>query len=269
MIDTHAHIDDPQYADNISDFVAHQQLAGVECIIVPGVNADSIASVNEVCQRFPRYLIPAAGLHPEEVKEDWQDQLERIHDALLHPHVTPYVAIGEIGLDYHFDTTFRTEQQMAFRTQLQWATELDLPLIIHSRDATEDTIRIIREWQMANAKCLKDKSLGVFHCFSGSRETAIQVINLGFYLGIGGVITFKNCRLRDHLAPTDSQPAIPLDRLLLETDAPYMAPVPHRGERNESRWMTYVVDVLAEVYQMPAETIIKTTSRNARTLFRL
>ncbi|MBR1480479.1 MAG: TatD family hydrolase [Paludibacteraceae bacterium] len=288
MIDTHAHIDDPQYADQLDAFIRDQQQAGVECIIVPGVNDDSIASVDAVCRQFPGYLLPAAGLHPEEVREDYRLRLDRIRRALMQPSVTPYIAVGEIGLDYHFDTTYRAEQQDAFRIQLQWAAELDLPVIIHSRDATEDTLRIVREQmvngqmvhdQMVNAQMVHDqmvhgtcpngKCLGVFHCFSGSYETARQILDLGFCLGIGGVITFKNCRLRDQLVPADGRPAIPLDRLVLETDAPYMAPVPFRGRRNESRWMTYVVDTLAAAYNLPAQTIIDVTSRNARTLFRL
>ncbi len=251
MLDTHAHIDDPQYQDNLESFIAQQQAEGVEAILVPGVDVTTIQPVLDVCQRFPNYLFPAIGLHPENVRADYKDQLENIHYSLTNNH---YIAIGEIGLDYHFDTTYKTEQQDAFRTQLSWATERDLPVMIHSRDATEDCLNIIREFPGLR---------GVMHCYSGSNETAKQIIQLGLYLGIGGVITFKNCKLRDNL--TD----IPLERLVLETDAPYMAPVPFRGQRNESRWMRYVADVLAQVYQTNFEHIDAVTTANAKALFRL
>ena len=251
MIDTHAHIDDPQYQDNLESFIAQQQAEGVEAILVPGVDVTTIQPVLDVCQRFPNYLFPAIGLHPENVQAVYKDQLENIHYSLISNH---YIAIGEIGLDYHFDTTYKTEQQDAFRTQLNWAVERDLPVMIHSRDATEDCLNIIRQFPGLR---------GVMHCYSGSNETAKQIIQLGLYLGIGGVITFKNCKLRDNL--TD----IPLERLVLETDAPYMAPVPFRGQRNESRWMRYVADVLAQVYQTNFEHIDAVTTANAKALFRL
>lgn len=251
MIDTHAHIDDPQYQDNLESFIAQQQAEGVEAILVPGVDVTTIQPVLDVCQRFPNYLFPAIGLHPENVQADYKDQLENIHYSLINNH---YIAIGEIGLDYHFDTTYKAEQQDAFRTQLNWAVERDLPVMIHSRDATEDCLNIIRQFPGLR---------GVMHCYSGSNETAKQIIQLGLYLGIGGVITFKNCKLRDNL--TD----IPLERLILETDAPYMAPVPFRGQRNESRWMRYVADVLAQVYQTNFEHIDAVTTANAKALFRL
>lgn len=273
MIDTHCHIDDPQYAEGLDLFLQAQKDGGVEKIIVPGVNAASIRTVWEVCKRFPEYLYPAIGLHPEEVKEDWEKQLDTLEDALTeddlrededyHEDRMRYVAVGEIGLDYHFDTTYKQEQQAAFRRQLHWAQERDLPVLIHARDATEDTLRIIREVNQEAAQRHKKPLRGVMHCFSGSHETAEEVIKLGLYLGIGGVITFKNCRLAENLQ------GIPMERLVLETDAPYMAPVPYRGQRNESRWMTEVVKKLSEVYACPAEQIITQTTKNAEELFAL
>ncbi len=260
MIDTHAHIDDPIYKDDLDAFLAQQKAEGVEAILVPGVDAASIEPVLTISQRYPNDIFPGIGLHPENVKEDYRQQLEDIHSSLINNH---YIAVGEIGLDYHFDTTFKAEQQIAFRTQLQWALDLDLPVMIHSRDATEDTLRIIKQLT-SNDQRLKTNNLrGVFHCFSGSNETAKEIIKMGFYLGIGGVITFKNCKLRDNLS------GIPLERLVLETDAPYMAPVPFRGKRNESRWMRYVADVLAQVYQTTFEHINDVTTANAKALFRL
>ncbi len=251
MIDTHAHIDDPQYQDDLDAFIAQQKAEGVELILVPGVDATTIQPVLDVCEKYPDYLLPGIGLHPENVREDWREQLAAIHASLEN---TNYIAIGEIGLDYHFDTTYKAEQQEALRIQLGWAIDRNLPVMIHSRDATEDCLNILREFPGLR---------GVMHCYSGSNETAKQIIKMGLYLGIGGVITFKNAKLRDNLN------GIPLERIVLETDAPYMAPVPYRGQRNESRWMRYVADVLADVYHTTFEQIDTVTTSNAKRLFGL
>ena len=251
MIDTHCHIDDPQYAEGLDAFLQSQRADGVQAILVPGVEAATTQDVLDVCERYPDYLFPALGLHPENVKEDWQQQLSIIKSA-VESSSHRLIAIGEIGLDYHWDTTFRQEQHEALREQLRWAEEYDLPVMIHSRDATEDTLKILREFPSVK---------GVMHCFSGSHEVAKQVVEMGYYLGIGGVLTFKNCKLAEHLV------GIPLERLVLETDAPYMAPVPHRGKRNESKWMWYVAERLAQVYNCSVEHIIETTTANAKALF--
>lgn len=253
MIDTHCHIDDPQYAEGLDAFLQSQRADGVQAILVPGVEAATTQDVLDVCERYPDYLFPALGLHPENVKEDWQQQLSIIKSA-VESSSHRLIAIGEIGLDYHWDTTFRQEQHEALREQLRWAEEYDLPVMIHSRDATEDTLNILREFPSIK---------GVMHCFSGSHEVAKQVVEMGYYLGIGGVLTFKNCKLAEHLV------GIPLESLVLETDAPYMAPVPYRGKRNESRWMCYVAERLAQVYGCSVEHVIEQTSANATSLFRL
>ncbi len=253
LIDTHCHIDDEQYAATFDAFIRAQQEAGVEAILVPSVNVESLETVPAVCERYPDYLFPAVGLHPEEVREDWSEVLDKLETAL---DSTPWIAIGEIGLDYHFDVTYKAEQQLAFRRQLDWALRLNLPAMIHSRDATEDMILILKEY---TAKGLR----GVMHCFSGSHEVAEQIVKMGLYLGIGGVITFKNAKLAEHLQ------GIPLERILLETDAPWMAPTPYRGKRNEPQWMVYVAAKLAEVYNLPLETIIQETTNNAQALFSL
>ena len=269
MIDTHCHMDDPQYAEDLDAFLAAQQEGGVEAILVPGVEAATTQDVLDVCAKYPRYLYPALGLHPENVKEDWREQLATIKAAVDErmsnsPKGVPYpiaerpipykglIAIGEIGLDYHWDTTFRQEQHEALREQMRWAEEYHLPVMIHSRDATEDTLKILREFPTVK---------GVIHCFSGSHEVAEQVVQMGYYLGIGGVLTFKNCKLAEHLV------GIPLEALVLETDAPYMAPVPYRGKRNESRWMKYVAERLAQVYDCSVEHVIEQTTANAKALF--
>ena len=258
MIDTHCHIDDPQYAEELHAFLADQQANGVEAILVPGVDASSVKDVLTVCDQYPQYLFPALGLHPENVKEDWQEQLHTLKAAVdkrmcqLSTANYQLIAIGEIGLDYHWDTSFKEQQQEALREQMRWAEQWQLPVMIHSRDATEDTLRILQEFPTVK---------GVMHCFSGSHEIAKQVVDMGYYLGIGGVLTFKNCKLAEHLV------GIPLERLVLETDAPYMAPVPHRGKRNDSKWMSYVVERLAQVYDCAPEHVDKVTTANAKALF--
>ena len=264
MIDTHCHIDDPQYAEDLNAFLAAQREGGVEAILVPGVEAATTQDVLDVCANYPEYLYPALGLHPENVKEDWREQLATIKAAVdksfastpytLHPTLrhSRLIAIGEIGLDYHWDVTFKEQQHEALREQMRWAEQYHLPVMIHSRDATEDTLKILREFPAVK---------GVMHCFSGSHEVAEQVVKMGYYLGIGGVLTFKNCKLAEHLV------GIPLEALVLETDAPYMAPVPYRGKRNESRWMRYVAERLAQVYDCSVEHVIEQTTANAKALF--
>lgn len=250
MIDTHCHIDEAAFDADREEVIARQPESGVEAMIVPGVNVASVETVLQVCHAHPGYCYPALGLHPEDVKDNWREQLTIVERA-IRENGNELVAIGEIGLDYYWDKTYKEAQQIVLRQQMELAKELDLPVILHNRESTEDILRIAKEVG----------GRGVFHCFNGSRETAQQILDLGFYLGIGGVLTFKNSKLAEKLE------IVPLDRLLLETDAPYMAPVPHRGERNESRLMVYVVDKLAEVYNCSKEAIIEATNTNARQLF--
>ncbi len=261
LIDTHCHIDDEQYAAEFDAFIQSQKEAGVEAILVPGVNLESLERVPAVCGRYPDYLFPAIGVHPEEIREDWSEVLDKIEDVLFERDAiygvsTRWIAIGEIGLDYHFDVTYKEEQKLAFRRQLDWALRLDLPAMIHSRDATEDMLTILREYTPKGLR-------GVMHCFSGSHEVAEQIVKMGLYLGIGGVITFKNAKLAEHLQ------GIPLERIVLETDAPWMAPTPYRGKRNEPAWMIYVAAKLAEAYNVSVDEIIALTTANAKKLFGL
>ena len=261
MIDTHCHIDEEAFAPDREEVIARQREAGVQAMIVPGVNVASIETVLDVCHAHPGYCYPALGLHPEDVKADWQEQLGIVENA-IRAHRHELVAIGEIGLDYYWDKTYKEAQQEVLRRQLMLARELDLPVILHNREATEDILTIVKEVG----------GRGVFHCFSGSKETAQLILHLGFYLGIGGVLTFKNSKLADTLAELaemrSSSNLSPLtSHLLLETDAPYMAPVPHRGERNESRFMDHVAERLAQALNSTKEQIIEATNANARQLF--
>ena len=258
MIDTHCHIDEEAFNADREEVIARQQESGVEAMIVPGVNVASIETVLQVCRAHPGYCFPALGLHPEDVKADWQEQLAIVENA-IRAHHNELVAIGEIGLDYYWDKTFKEEQQEVLRRQLLLARELNLPVILHNREATEDILSIVKE--IVNRKSSNRKLTGVFHCFNGSRETAQQILDMGFYIGIGGVLTFKNSKLAEKLE------GVPLERILLETDAPYMAPVPHRGERNESRFMIHVTERLAQVYNCTIEDIISATTVNAKQLF--
>ena len=259
MIDTHCHIDEEAFAADREEIIVRQQTNGVKAMIVPGVNVASIDTVLDVCRRHKGFCFPALGLHPEDVKEDWETALATIENA-IRANRQDLVAIGEIGLDYYWDTTYKEAQKEVLRRQLRLARELELPVILHNREATEDILRILKEIQSENA----ERPLrGVFHCYSGSKETAEQILKMGFYLGIGGVLTFKNSKLKDTLKELNDS------HLLLETDAPYMAPVPHRGERNESRFMTHVVDVLASSLGRTPEEIIAFTTANAKQLFLL
>ena len=263
MIDTHIHLDEEAYAPDREEVIARQREAGVEAMFVPGVNAASIPGILDVCRRHPGYCYPALGFHPQDVKEDWQAQYAIIEQA-IRTHREEIVAIGEIGFDYYWDTTFKDAQREVFQRQLD-LEELNLPVMIHSREATEDTLKILK-LQIEDCR-FAHPLRGVIHCFNGSKEVAQQYLQMGFYLGIGGVITFKNCKLADQLSAVSIQYSDLLSRIVLETDGPYLAPTPFRGTRNESRLMTYVAERLAQVFQTTPEEIVKRTSENAKKLF--
>ena len=258
MIDTHIHIDEEAYAADREEVIARQREAGVEAMLIPGVNAQSIDGILDICHKHKGFCFPALGFHPQDVKEDWQEQWAIIEKA-IREHRDELVAIGEIGFDYYWDTTFKEAQREVLQRQLDLAKELNLPVMIHNREATEDTLKILK-LQIEDCR-FAHPLRGVVHCFNGSKEVAKQILDLGMYLGIGGVLTFKNCKLFETLE------VVPLDRIVLETDGPYLAPTPHRGERNESRLMIFVVQRLAQIYEKTPEEIIAQTTKNARALF--
>ena len=272
MIDTHCHIDEEAFDADREEVIARQKESGVQAMIVPGVNVASIQTVLDVCHRHPDFCFPALGLHPEDVKETWETDLATI-EAAIRAHRDELVAIGEIGLDYYWDKTYKEQQKEVLRRQLNLARELNLPVILHNREATEDILTIVSEF--VNPKSSDRQLTGVFHCFNGSRETAQQILDMGFYLGIGGVLTFKNCKLADTLAQLNNEYQSSINRtssivqssILLETDAPYMSPVPHRGERNESRFMDYVAERLAQALHCTKNDVIEATNCNAKQLF--
>jgi TatD DNase family protein len=260
--------------------ITRQKTEGVKTMIVPGVNVASVGTVLDVCHAHPGYCFPALGLHPEEVKDNWEEEMAKV-EAAIRTYRKELVAIGEIGLDYYWDKTYKEEQKEVLRRQLLLARELDLPVILHNREATEDILSIVSTIASDQSPITNSQSpitnhqlRGVFHCYSGSKETAEIILKMGFYLGVGGVLTFKNSKLGEILKELNESEIFHhrspvLGRLLLETDAPYMAPVPHRGERNESRFMVFVAQRLSEVLGTSKEEVIRQTTVNARQLFGL
>lgn len=251
MIDTHTHLYLDDFKADIEEVISRARNAGVEKFYLPNIDSSFIDDLLKLEQQFPGECIGMMGLHPCSVKENVADELKLVEEWLKK---RPFAAVGEIGLDYHWDKTFVAEQKDAFRLQIKWAQELNLPIVIHSRDSMQDCIDLVREHQ-------NGKLRGIFHCFGGTVEEAKQIIDLGFLMGIGGVITYKKSGLAEVLA------SIPIEQLVLETDAPYLTPVPFRGKRNEPSYLTYVVDKMAEAMNLSAEEIAIQTTMNAQNLF--
>ena len=261
-IDTHCHLDGEEFAQDRDAVVQRAQEAGCKAIFLPAIDVASCHTVLDVCAQYPGYCYPMLGLHPEEVLADWRDQLLAIRYLLLAVSQEPKaksqkpIAIGEIGLDYYWSREFEQEQLEAFEEQVRWAVELQLPLMIHCRKAQNEMVHIIKKYA-------HDLPGGVFHCFTGNEQEARQLLEFPqFVLGIGGVLTFKKSHLPETLAA-----AVPLDRIVLETDAPYMAPVPLRGQRNESAFIRHVITRLAEAYGVSEEDICRQTNANVQKVF--
>ncbi|MEM9897150.1 MAG: TatD family hydrolase [Bacteroidota bacterium] len=251
MIDTHAHIYASEFEEDFSEVIARSKAAGVEKILMPNLDIDSIDRVLKVASTYPDLCHPMVGLHPCEVKDDFEVQLAKLENHLSNPD---FVAIGEIGTDLYWDKTFWKEQQKAFIQQCEWAVNLDLPVVIHCRDSIDETIELVSQF---SSKGLT----GVFHCFTGTYLQGKKIVDMGFYLGIGGVVTFKNSGLDQTVEK------LPLDKILLETDAPYLAPVPNRGKRNEPAFLQSIVSKLSNLLSVAAEDIIAKTTSNALKLF--
>ena len=255
MIDTHSHMYSEQFDADRADSLARAREKGIEYILLPNIDIDSIDAMHELSQR-DKGCIPMMGLHPCSVDLHYSTQLKRIGFELFQGN-QKYIAVGEIGIDLYWDRTFIEQQKVAFRIQINWAKELGLPIVIHARDSMSEILEILDE---ENSWDLR----GVFHCFSGTLEDAQRIMAYGgFKFGIGGVVTFKNATLPEVLKN------IPLKNILLETDAPYLAPVPYRGKRNESAYLTYVADKLSDIYECPVAQIKNATTKNAEELFQL
>nr|MBS0038442.1 TatD family hydrolase [Saprospiraceae bacterium] len=252
LIDTHAHLFAGQFSEDQDAAVERAQNAGVEMVILPNIDNESIDPMWRLHQKYPDYCLPTMGLHPCSVKEDYQKVLNGMEKQLSDSRL---VAIGETGIDLHWDTSTLDHQLSAFRQHISWAKSTQLPIIIHSRDALEETIREIEAAQ--------DGSLtGVFHCFTGTGEEVQQIRDVGFTMGLGGVLTFKNGGLDKILKK------VGLDNMVLETDAPYLAPAPHRGKRNEPAYVKIIAEKAAEVLGISVEEVIRKTGENALKVFR-
>lgn len=267
IVDTHTHLDGEEFDEDRSEVILRAKEAGVGMVFLPAIDVKTSEAVLKLSHEYPGYAYPMVGLHPEEVKADWKEQLKKI-EAILDEHLTTvdglngikyksdYVAIGEIGLDFYWSREFEKEQLEAFEKQVEWSCETGLPLMIHCRKAQNEMLHILRKW--------KDKLPGgVFHCFTGNQQEAKELLEYdNFVLGIGGVSTFKSSHLREDLPA-----AVPLERIVLETDSPYMAPVPYRGKRNESAFVVEVMKTLATAYGVSEEEVAKVTNQNVERVF--
>ena len=267
IVDTHTHLDGEEFDEDRSEVIMRAKEAGVGMVFLPAIDVKTSEAVLKLSHEYPDYAYPMVGLHPEEVKADWKEQLKKI-EAILDAHLTAveglngikyksdYIAIGEIGLDFYWSREFEKEQLEAFEKQVEWSCETGLPLMIHCRKAQNEMLHILRKW--------KDKLPGgVFHCFTGNQQEAKELLEYdNFVLGIGGVSTFKSSHLREDLPA-----AVPLERIVLETDSPYMAPVPYRGKRNESAFVVQVMKTLATAYGVSEEEVAKVTNQNVERVF--
>lgn len=251
LADTHAHLYLEQFDEDRDDMMRRASEAGVERIYLPNVDSRTISAMLAVEAAYPDRCFAMMGLHPCSVKEDYERELSIVQQWL---NERPFCAVGEIGIDLYWDKTFFEVQKTAFLTQVDWALEHDLPIVIHARESLDILIELL--------KPIKDRRLrGIFHCFGGSVEQAEAAISMNFLLGIGGVLTYKKSGLDEVLKHID------LQHLVLETDSPYLAPAPYRGKRNESAWTRIVAERLAEVKQENLEAIAEVTTRNALKIF--
>lgn len=271
VIDTHTHLDAEEFDEDRAETFARAREAGVGTVFLPAIDVKTTHAVLALSREYPGYAYPMIGLHPEEVKADWKDQLAELRKILEEhriignanpaddsPQVSDLIAIGEIGLDYYWSREFEQEQLEAFEEQVKWSVETRLPLMIHCRKAQNEMVHLLRQYQ-------KDLPGGVFHCFTGNQKEAEELLSFdNFVLGIGGVSTFKSSHLREDLPA-----AVPMNRIILETDSPYMAPVPYRGKRNESAFVIEVLKTLAKAYGVSEEEFAEQTNKNVESVFHL
>ena len=252
MIDTHTHLFSPKFDADRDEVIQRALAAGVEQMYLPNIDADTVDDMLVMANAYPGVCLPMLGLHPTSVKADYGEQLGALRARL---HEREWAAIGEIGTDLYWSDEFWTEQQEAFLTQCEWAIEIDRPIVVHCRNSIDETLERVTPLVSRGLR-------GVFHCFTGTVEQAERAVELGLYLGIGGVLTYKkNGELEDVCR------RVPPERLVLETDSPYLAPVPKRGKRNESAYLPHVLAKLATVLNLPEGEVQQFTSANARQLF--
>lgn len=251
IIDTHCHLYAEEFENDIEQVIANAQQESVQQFYLPNIDSSSIESMLQLEAKYPGVCIAMMGLHPCSVNADYKKELQTVESWLQKRR---YAAVGEIGLDFYWDRTFEIQQYEAFRRQTELALQYQLPIVIHTRNAMQQCIDVVSEYAGRGLK-------GIFHCFGGSMQEAEQIIALGFYLGIGGVLTYKKSGLPavlDHIS---------LEHMVLETDAPYLAPVPKRGKRNESAYLKYIITALAEIKQTSPEEIARITTANATFVF--
>ena len=253
IIDTHTHLYLKQFKDDIDKVIQRSIDKGINKFIFPAIDSTHFDDMHDLKNKYPGSIYLMSGLHPTNVKENFNEELEFVVNSLKSHS---YVAIGEIGIDLYWDKTYLKQQQEAFEFQIRLAIKNDLPIVIHCREAFDEIFEILDK-----ENC--DKLRGVFHCFTGTLEQANRAIQLGFKLGIGGVVTFKNGGIDKFLNRID------LNHIVVETDSPYLAPVPYRGKRNESSYITYVIDKLSEIYGLPIKKIASVTTKNAEKVFAL
>ncbi len=249
--DTHTHLYDERFLDDSDAMILRSLDAGVTKMFLPNCDSETIAPMMQLAARWPQHCFPMMGIHPCYIKENYLQELAIAESWLQREK---FAAVGEIGLDYYWDKTFVAQQKEAFNIQMGWALQYDLPIVIHTRDSMTDGIAMVAARQ-------NGKLRGIFHCFGGSAEEARQIIDLGFYLGIGGVVTYKNSTLPGVLKD------IPLEHIVLETDAPYLTPVPYRGKRNESAYIPLIGTTIATIKNCSVEEVADITTGNATRLF--
>ena len=252
FIDTHTHLYSTEFNDDRIEMIQRSLANGVEKLLLPNIDIESIEGMHQLVNDYPANCYAMMGLHPGYVKEDWEQQLAIIKDYLFKGN---YIAVGEIGIDLYWDKTFIEEQKSAFTQQVNWAKELNLPIIIHAREAFQEIFNILDVLH-------DDRLKGIFHCFTGDSDQAKKALSYkGFKLGIGGVVTYKKAELDKVLENID------LRNIVLETDSPYLPPVPYRGKRNESSYLVHIAEKLADVYQISLKEVEEVTTNNTFELF--
>jgi len=251
ITDTHTHLYSSQFKEDQSAMIQRAKDAGVSRFFIPAIDSSYTESMMKLEKNFPKDVFLMMGLHPTSVKENYLEELAHVKEWI---DKKKFFALGEIGIDLYWDRNFLAQQQEAFRTQIKWAKEKNLPIVIHCRDAFDEIFEILEQEK-------GDSLRGIFHCFTGTKEQAEKAINYNMKLGIGGVATFKNGKIDRFLNE------INLKHIVLETDAPYLAPTPFRGKRNESAYITNVIDKLVEIYKVPFEEIVATTTQNSKAVF--
>ena len=251
ITDTHTHLYSDQFDEDRNEMILRAKNAGVSRFFIPAIDSSTSEAMFQLEKNYPKDVFLMMGLHPTSVNENYEEELEFVKNWI---DKRPFFAIGEIGIDLYWDKNFLKQQQEAFKTQIQWAKEKKLPIVIHCREAFDEIFEVLETEK-------SDDLRGIFHCFTGTKEQALQAISYNMKLGIGGVVTFKNGKIDQFLHEID------LKHIVLETDAPYLAPVPYRGKRNESAYITNVIDKLVDIYGLSFKEIAKITTQNSKEVF--